>query len=239
MPIIPFASKLFFCRVTAPDSPTILDNLDLYIKTKHYNHPFDKFFHIHEIGIKSEKPHYHLLIVCRTTRIEITKWIKNNFNVTGNQQFSVSDKYTPDSYESSLAYMYKGGLNEIYENKVKMNLTEETIEKLKSLYMPNKKSIDYKNDEKFEYYMKLIINNYNCATEKDLKIRLANNTYCEVLKKLFYVIIKDAIKSRKRIMRCNLYDWSFTLTLHLCSFEQQEKLINKTIDETLEKNLNI
>jgi len=239
MPITPTTDKLFFCRVTAPESPSLMAKLEHQITTKHYKHPFSKFYYVHECGLKTQKDHYHLLIICKTTRVEITKWIKTSFNVTGNEQFSVSDKYLPSSYESSLAYMYKGGLNVVYEFYDKCNLSEDTIVKLRELYTPFEKTSFRKTDEKFEYYMTLVLNNYNVITEKDLRLRLASNTYCEVLKKIFYVMIKDAIKQRKRIMRCNLYDWSYTLTLHLCSCFEQERLIEKTINETLDKNLNI
>ncbi len=68
---------------------------------------------------------------------------------------------------------------------------------------------------------------------------LSNLCYVEILKKIYYILIKDAITQRKRIMRCLLWDWAFTLTLHVCSPEEQDKLINKTISEEIRKKLDI
>lgn len=240
MPTIPSNTKLYFCRITAPSNTIEALKLNLFIQTKHYKHNFTSLYYVHETGIKTEKPHYHLLIKCKTTKIEISKWIKQTFTLSGNEQFSVSDKYEETSWEKSLAYMHKGGINEIYDalTQTKLEINEEYSNKLTELFNPNHTK-KLKDDTTFTHYMNLMITNYNANTETDLKLKFQQYNYDELLKKIFYVLIKDAIKQRKRIMRTNLYDWSFTLTLHLCSYKEQERLIEKTLEETISKNLNI
>jgi len=246
MPTTPSTPKMFFCRVTAPYDENHMDNLTGSIKTKFYHHTFEEFYYVHETGLKTEKPHYHLLIVCKTTKIEIQKWIKESWKCDGNESFSVSDKYLIDSKDISLAYMLKGGMNKLFERsylKPGWLLSPTDIDFENSVYIDNAKYIELieifkgfksktiqKHDNQFETYMTMI---------KD-KLRYEyNESYESILRKIYYLLIKDAIAQRKRIMRCNLWDWSFTLTLHVCSGTEQNKLIHRTIDQELDKKLQL
>lgn len=255
MPSTPTALKMFFCRVTAPLNENLVDKLPRYIKTKHYVHYFEEFYYVHETGCKTEKPHYHFLILCKTTKPEIQKWIKYNWNVvnydvddkySGNAIFAVSDRYKPETKDLSLAYMLKGGINDLYEDCsykpgwVKTPFTEIYIDDEKYLELieiyKNKldKSIDKEKnqfDVKYNYIIeKLNKNNYGHTIKND---------YIQLLKFIYHHLLEYEIQQRKIIKRYNLWDWSFTLTLHICSYHEKLKLITRTIDQQIEKNLNI
>jgi len=114
MPSIPTKSKMFFCRITRPLDLEIFENLHLsltHISNKFYTHPIDVLAYCHEVGHKTEKPHYHLLIICKTTKPEVSKLLKTFFGCAGNEDFSVVDKYLPETVNISLSYMFKGGSN--------------------------------------------------------------------------------------------------------------------------------
>lgn len=235
MPTKPTCVKMFFCRITVPLDEDLMESLPLLIKTKFYNHPFDEFHWVHETGFKTEKPHYHILILCKTTKVEIQKWIKEQFKVNGNESFAVTDKYDKTSRNESLSYMLKAGLNKL-RSSIKME--SELIEELKELYRNKKILKDNEKDDKFEYYLNLVKTKL-CGNYGDINVIMRDLDYVTVLKKIYYILIKNAISQRKRIMRCMLWDWSFTLTLHLCNDKEQNKLINRTIDEEIQKKLNI
>ena len=253
MPTKPTSLKMFFCRITQPYDDTIWNDIPLYIQTKFYKHFFAETYYVHETGIKTDKPHYHLLILCKTTKIEIQKWIKANFKVDGNKEYSVTDKYKIETKDISLAYMLKGGLNTLYEFTIyKPGFSTTPIDEDEYNYYIDtdkyneiieifKKSNEFKTivkDDKFEYYMTLVKSKI-CGNYGDINVIMRDLDYADVLRKIYYVLIKDAIAKCKRIMRCNLWDWSFTLTLHLCSTKEQDKLIRKTIDNELDKKLTI
>ena len=114
MPSIPTKTKMFFCRITRPFSLIVFENLHeelTHISNKFYSHSIDVLAYCHEVGHKTEKPHYHLLIICKTTKPEVSKLIKQFFNCAGNEDFSVVDKYLPETVNISLSYMFKGGSN--------------------------------------------------------------------------------------------------------------------------------
>jgi hypothetical protein len=255
MPTLPHHLKMFFCRVTAPLNEDLVENLPRYIKTKHYVHYFEEFYYVHENGAKTEKPHYHFLILCKTTKPEIQKWIKFNWNVvnydvddklSGNAIFSVSDRYKPDSKDISLAYMLKGGINSLFENCtckpgwVLTPFTEiyidndkyiELIEIYKTTLL---KSIDKDKKQfeiKYDYIKDKLDKHNNHAYIKD--------DYIQLLKFIYHHLINYELQQRKIIKRYNLWDWSFTLCLHICTFKEKTKLIEKTIDEQIQKNLDI
>lgn len=253
MPTTPSLTKLFFCRVTAPLNEDLMAKLPRHIKTKHYVHYFTEFYYVHENGLKTEKPHYHLLILCKTTKHEIQKYIKYNWNIinyeddntaSGNAMFSVSDKYLPESKDMSLAYMLKGGLNKIYEDS-----------SLKPGWTLCPHDEIYIDDTKYQDLILLYRTHITDKLKKDkntfeekyelIKTKLHNHghefkdCYIGLLRFIYHVLIHDEIRRKKIIKRHNLWDWSFTLTLHFVNFREQVKLIQKTIDDQLKKNLDI
>lgn len=256
MPCTPTALKMFFCRVTAPLNEDLVSKLPRYIKTKHYVHYFEEFYYVHECGCKTEKPHYHFLIICKTTKPEIQKWIKYNWNVVnydvddknaGNAIFAVSDRYKPDSKDMSLAYMLKGGINSLFEdNQYAPNwvltphedesiyINKEKYEELIELYKTKlQKTIDKDKKQfeiKFDYIMDKLQKHYDHNIKDD---------YIQLLKFIYYHLINYEIQQRKIIKRYNLWDWSFTICLHICSYQEKVKLIEKTINEQIHKNLDI
>lgn len=253
MPSIPSASKMFFCRVTAPLNTDLMDRLPMVIKTKFYSHPIE-FYYVHEEGLKTQKPHYHLLMICKTTKIEIIKYIKENFKVKGNEEYSVKDTYKPESKDMSLAYMLKGGLNDLIEfniykpgmvlcpldaeDEMQFYVDTPKYNELIELYKKIRGLKEKEVDDKFESYMNLVKEKL-CGNYGDINVIMSKLGYIDVLKKIYYILIRDAISKRKRIMRCLLWDWSFTLTLHIATPSEQNKLINRTIDEQIKKNLDI
>lgn len=252
MPSIPSASKMFFCRVTAPLNEDLVEHIPKIIKTKFYSHPIEEFYYVHEKGVKTEKPHYHFLIICKTTKHEIIKYFKTNFNVYGNKDYQINDKYKIETKDLSLAYMLKGGLNKLYEfniYKPGMVLCPHDAEDEMKFYVDTSKYNELINitlskhkdkikDDKFEYYMNLVKTKL-CGNYGDINVIMSKLDYITVLKKIYNILIRDDISKRKRIMRCLLWDWSFTLTLHLCTYEEQNKLIDRTINEQIKKNLDI
>lgn len=239
MPSIPTSNKMFFCRVTTP--PISIPN-NLFIKTKFYTHQFTDFFYVHEHGHKTEKPHYHLLIICKTTKQEITKWIKDNFKVKGNEQFSVSDKYEPESRDESLIYMLKGGLNEL---QGPMQLAPETLENLKENYKNLIKKKQKDIDLKFEHYYNLIekelkdkFNHYNYSGVNEFLSKLEHQ---QLFKIIYKILIKDAINRRTLFRRNIVSEHAFVYTCHFASPKQLHTILEqstiKEIDKHFEKPL--
>lgn len=245
MPCTPTALKMFFCRVTAPLNEDLVDKLPRYIKTRHYVHYFEEFYYVHECGHKTEKPHYHFLIICKTTKSEIQKWIKYHWNVvnydvddknSGNAIFAVSDRYAPESKDMSLAYMLKAGVNYLYEPMKTEHkyVDEKKYLELIELYKTKlQKTID-KDKNQFDIKYNFIYNKL-----KDYYNQSIKDDYIELIKFIYYELIKYEIAQRKIIKRYNLWDWSFTLALHLSTCKARIQLMQKTIDQQIEKNLNI
>ena len=234
MPSIPKTLKMFFCRVTVPT--TDLSSYDLSVQTKFYNHPFEEFFYVHEVGHKTEKPHFHLLIICKTTKIEITKWIRTNFNVTGNKQFSVVDKYAPDSILESLTYMHKGGLNQIYG---KNEISIETLEQLKNNYKNILKDKKTNIDKKFEYYYDLILeqletkfNKYNFNGYKEYLEQLEHT---QLYKIIYDILLRNAI-SRRTLFRKNIIaEHAFVYCCHFADNKQLSIILDEVKDRECDK----
>lgn len=205
MPSIPKTLKMFFCRVTRPYNQDVADSMisRKFIQTKFYKHDFEVIAFCHEVGNKTEKPHYHILYICKTTKSEIAKLLKDIFsidNCAGNKDFSVSDKYPPASFKISLAYMYKGGANKDRFHCATKKLPELfTIEDLIEIYESNncfmKLSVQQK---KFKYYYELIKSKippgpYNYAHyEKD-----------ELFSRIYSILLMDA-KMRNVFFRFNI-----------------------------------
>lgn len=257
MPSTPTTTRMFFCRVTAKYDENHISSIPRYIKTKHYVHYFTEFYYVHESGLKTEKPHYHLLIMCKTTKSEIQKYIKYNWNIinyeddntkAGNAMFAVTDKYEIESKDMSLAYMLKGGINKIFECK---RITPEwslcpiddvnfphyiNSPKYKELIEIYKKHLCKKISKektKFQEYYDLIQYRLKAHGHRH------KSCYVSLLKFIYHSLLMDEIAKCRCIKRYNLWDWTFTLTLHFVEYKEQVKLIEKTINDQLKKNLDI
>jgi len=200
MPSIPTTTKLFFCRITMPYNKVHEDLImtTTTISNKFYCHNIDLIALVSEFGEKTEKPHYHILIVCKTTKPEIKKLLKTIFGVEGNEQYSIVDKYRPETFPISLAYMYKGGKNILKFKSWNLEYLKPSETELVELYKTHNefhKTSDAQ--KKFFYYYEMV------------KEQLPSWTALTVpgKEKLFFMIyrilLKDAMK-QKVLFRFNI-----------------------------------
>ncbi len=211
MPSIPTKPKMFFCRITRPFSQIIFETLHdelTHITNKFYSHPIDVLAYCHEVGKETEKPHYHLLIICKTTKHEVTKLIKQFFNCSGNEDFSVVDKYCPSTFNISLSYMFKGGTNgekfRVFIKSADFPYAMPSEQTMIEIYNNNSQFTKISDaQKKFKYYFDLV--------KKELPqwtLQETNNPLQIVTKeKLFFfiyrILLQDAIKT-KTLFRFNI-----------------------------------
>lgn len=241
MPTIPKQIKHFFCRVTAPYDGDIIRGLPLYIKTKHYKHDFNNFIFVHEMGCKTCKPHYHFSITCATTKPQIMEWIRVNFNKQGNEGFQTTDKYDIESADITLAYMFKGGTNVLYnvvaqhaplDTNIIKEVHDNHNDKLIEIYNKKLKKNDKNRDEKFEYYYELIEKKLN-------KKKLEQLDHDKVFGKIYYLLIREAISARRFFRKNILAEHAFVLSCHFCNSGEVDKMITNQVFIEIKKVLDI
>ena len=231
MPSIPTSTKLFFCRITLPHNQTHEDlvMLSKTISNKFYSHWIDFVALVHEIGEKTKKPHYHILIICKTTKPEIAKWLKTIFGVDGNEQYSIVDKYRPETFPISLAYMYKGGKNILKFKSWNLEYLKPSEAELIEIYNLNNKFQKLSDaQKKFAYY-------YEMVKEQLPSWTMTLPSKEKLFTLIYRILLKDAIKQKvlfrfniiSEHARCILIHINPYLIEHYCEQAQEKEF--KTI----------
>ena len=242
MPSIPTKIKLFFCRITRPFDLDTFENLHLnltHISNKFYSHPIDVLAYCHEVGLKTEKPHYHLLIICKTTKPEVTKLIKNFFKVTGNEDFSVVDKYLPETVNISLSYMFKGGSNgekfRMFFKTADGSMPSE--ETLIEIYNNNNQFMKLSDaQKKFKFYLDLVKKELpNWVTMDNFQIgSLCMPSKENLFKWVYRILLKETLSHNVFFRFSTIQEHTRVICLHLKPY-----LTNYYIDSAVEKEFKV
>lgn len=230
MPTVPTVARLFFCRLTMPSNQELMDNIltsNMCCGAKHYTHPFLHFFYVHETGHKTNKPHYHFAIICKTNKPVIQEWIRRHFGLVGNEQFQVSDKYLPETLDETLSYMYKGGINVI---KVKPN-NNYNIDESKLITLLNNRTTVNKGDDKFHHYFDIIKNRLKYKLQ-DISII---NDRQRLFNEIYKILMNEAISSCKLFRRNIIAEHAFVYLCHFSKPDMQEEIIRESGDTQYNK----